>query len=145
VDDRCQIRGCRHEAGLIYLGHGICSRHWNELTADDAPPDALRMALGIEAPAPTATEADMSEKKTETKATKKSKAPKEPNPKKEKAPKEDLCVFALRMTEAERTKLHEAAGPGGATRLARAVLIAAANEDENGFRKALQGARGLRA
>ena len=85
-------------------------------------------------------------KKTETtKATKRSKSPKEPKPKREKAPKEDLCVFALRMTEAERTKLHEAAGPGGATRFARAVLIAAASEDEQAFRTAIKEAREARA
>jgi hypothetical protein len=146
VDDRCTIRGCRAEAGLSYLGHGVCSTHWNELTADDAAPDALRMALGIEATAPAAMEVDMSEtKKTETKATKKSKSSKVPKPKREKAPKEDLCVFALRMTGAERAKLHEAAGPGGATRLARAVLIAASNEDESAFKSAIKEAKEARA
>ena len=58
-----------------------------------------------------------------------------------KAKEEGLCVFALRMTEAERTKLHEAAGPGGATRLARAVLVAAANEGEGAFRATIKEAR----
>lgn len=143
MDDRCEITRCRAEADLSYLGHSICTTHWNEFTADDAPPDALRMALGIEAPASTATEVSMPE--TKAKITKKSKSSKEPKPKREKAPKEDLCVFALRMTEAERTKLHEAAGPGGATRLARAVLIAAANEDEGAFKSAIAEARKLRA
>ena len=38
---------CRGEADLSYMGHGICSRHWNELTNESAPPDALRMTLGI--------------------------------------------------------------------------------------------------
>ncbi len=79
-----------------------------------------------------------------SKKTTKPKAAEEPKPKKEKAPKEDLCVFALRMTEAERTKLHEAAGPGGATRLARAVLVAVANEDEGAFRAAIKEAREAR-
>ena len=54
-------------------------------------------------------------------------------------------MFALRMTEAERTKFHEVAGPGGATRLARAVLVAVANEDEGAFRAAIKEARGARA
>ena len=44
------------------------------------------------------------------------------------------------MSEAERTKLHETAGPRGATRLARAVLVAAANDDEAGFKAAIKEA-----
>jgi hypothetical protein len=86
-------------------------------------------------------------KKTETKSKKtpKAKPAEEPKSKKEKGPKEDLCVFALRMTEAERTKLHETAGPANASRLARAVLVAAANEDEAGFKAAIAEARKLRA
>ena len=60
-------------------------------------------------------------------------------------PKEDLVVFALRMTAAERSRLHETAGPRGAARLARAVLIAAANEDDAAFKAAVAEARTLRA
>ncbi len=146
MNERCEIAACRAKADLSYLGHGICASHWDELTADDAPPDALRMALGIGATLTTATEVDMSDsKKTETKTAKAKKTFKEPKPKKEKAPKEALCVFALRMTEAERTKLHETAGPANASRLARAVLVAAAHEDEAGFKSALAEARKLRA
>lgn len=145
MDDRCEIAGCRAEADLSYLGHDVCSRHWNEFATDDAPPDALRVVLGIEAAATAAMEVDMSEKKAETKTAKAKKISKEPKPKKEKAPKEDLCVFALRMTELERTKLHETAGPANASRLARAVLVAAANEDEGAFKSALADARKLRA
>ena len=77
-------------------------------------------------------------------ATKKAPA-KTKAPTKQRPPKEDLCVFALRMTEAERTKLPETAGPRGAARLARAVLVAAANENESGFRAALKEAAKLRA
>lgn len=117
-----------------------------------------------EAATMTPAEAPPTEK---TKATKKAKVPKEPKAAKEKdtktakAPKteptapqkvrkertpkeEGLCVFALRMSEPERTKLHETAGARGATRFARAVLIAAANGDESAFRAALKEARKLR-
>ncbi len=88
----------------------------------------------------------MSDSKTKgSKKAAKAKAADETKSKKEKPPKEDLVVFALRMTEAERTKLHETAGPANASRLARAVLVAAANEDEAAFKAALADARKLRA
>jgi hypothetical protein len=81
----------------------------------------------------------MAKKKTTTKkATSRKAAKTAAKAKKEKAPKEELCVFALRMTPAERTKLHKTAGPGRAARLARAVLNAAANKDEAAFRAALK-------
>ena len=131
----------------------------NAFNADDAPPGVLRMSLGIQA-AP-ATEGAMTEQKietTETKAAtkpaKKGKAKREatpkkiaarpPKPKKEKPPKEELVVFALRMTEAERTKLHDTAGPRGATRMARQVLVAAASEDTDAFKAAISEARRAR-
>src|SRR5262249_34377082 len=47
--DRCQIPRCRFDADVSYLGHGVCADHWTELTSENAPPDALRMALGIAA------------------------------------------------------------------------------------------------
>ena len=49
---------------------------------------------------------------------------------KEKAPKEDLCVFAFRLTEAERDAIHKAAGPAKASKFARTLLVAAARNDE---------------
>ena len=86
----------------------------------------------------------MAEKKTETKTAKPTKSKKaEPKPKRAPKEKEDLCVFALRMTEPERTKLHATAGPRGAARFARAVLNAAAQEDEGAFKTALAEARKL--
>ena len=42
---------------------------------------------------------------------------------------DDLCVFALRMTIAERDELHAAAGPSRASRFVRAVALAAARND----------------
>lgn len=62
-----------------------------------------------------------------------------------KATKEDLCVFALRLTEHERAKFHEATGPAGASRFARKLMVVFANEDETGFRALLKEARELRA
>ncbi len=47
-----------------------------------------------------------------------------------KAPREDLCVFAFRLTEAERDAIHKAAGPAKASKLARNLLVAAARKDE---------------
>src|SRR5436309_6679168 len=65
MDDRCQVPGCRTEADLTYLGHGVCARHWNELTNETASADALRMALGISAaPEPLTENMTMSKKKT---------------------------------------------------------------------------------
>ena len=46
------------------------------------------------------------------------------------APREELCVFAFRLTEAERDAIHKAAGPAKASKFARAVLVAAATKDE---------------
>lgn len=60
----------------------------------------------------------------EKKVAKDKKAPKEKKPK-----ETGLCVFALRMTEAERTALHKTAGPGNASQFAREVLVAAAKKD----------------
>ena len=47
-----------------------------------------------------------------------------------KAPREELCVFAFRLTEAERDAIHKAAGPGKASKFARSLLVAAATKDE---------------
>ena len=138
--NRCEIKGCRGETDLVYLGHGICSTHWNQLTAEDAAPEALRMVLGIEATAPTAMEAVMSE----TTKSKKTKAAKTPKPKKERAPKEDLVVFAFRLTEAERKKIHATAGPAKASRFIRSVAAAFAAEDESAFKAVVKEAKEAR-
>lgn len=47
-----------------------------------------------------------------------------------KAPREELCVFAFRLTEAERDAIHKAAGPAKASKFARNLLVAAANKDD---------------
>ena len=49
---------------------------------------------------------------------------------KTKTPREELCVFAFRLTEAERDAIHKAAGPAKASKFARSLLVAAATKDE---------------
>ena len=51
-----------------------------------------------------------------------------------KAPREELCVFAFRLTEAERDAIHKAAGPAKASKFARSLLVAAATKDEAAVR-----------
>ncbi len=131
MTERCEIRRCRAEAAITYLDHGICDRHWNQLTAEEAPSDALRIALGIETPVHAATEGrtmepEKSSKKT--KATPKAKAAKVKAPKEPKALKEPLVVFAFRLKPEERDAIHEAAGPGKATRFVLAAALAAAKQ-----------------
>ena len=69
----------------------------------------------------------MSKPKTTKKATAKARKPatkaavaKAPAESKEKAPREELCVFAFRLTPAERDAIHKAAGPQGASGSRRA-------------------------
>jgi hypothetical protein len=63
----------------------------------------------------------------------KAKTPKEPKPKKEKVPKEPQVVFAFRLSEADRDRIHKAAGPAKATKFVRAAALAAANQDSKAF------------
>jgi hypothetical protein len=97
----------------------------------------------------------MSKKTTAKKVTKKTdaveakpapeaKAAKEPKAKKEKAPREELCVFALRLREDERLKIHTTAGARNASQFARRVLVAFANEDVSAFKAVLDDAKTAR-
>ena len=61
------------------------------------------------------------------------KATKEPRPKKEKALNEPLVVFAFRLSEADRTLIHKAAGPAKATRFVLSAALAAASGDSKAF------------
>jgi hypothetical protein len=147
MTERCEVKRCRSEASITYLDHGVCECHWNQLTAEDAPPDALRIALGIEAEAPTTTEDQM--EPTSTKNTKqeaaapsaaKGKTAKpakgaKPAPKTKavKPKKEPLVVFAFRLSEVDRDRIHRAAGPAKATQFVRAAALAAANQDAKAF------------
>ncbi len=51
-----------------------------------------------------------------------------------KTAREELCVFAFRLTEAERDAIHKAAGPAMASKFARNLLVAAANKDDAAVR-----------
>ena len=144
MTDRCSVPGCRGEVEIVYLGHNVCSNHWNRFSSEHQPAGGLAKALGIPVADATKTEVDMSEtKKTETKL-KKAKAPKEPKAKREKVPNDATRVFAIRVTDAELEAIHKAAGPRNATRFVRAVAAAFAAEDESAFRAVLREARELR-
>ena len=72
----------------------------------------------------------------------KKKATKQARPKKEAKAKEakpkrepivDACVFAFRLSTADRDLIHRAAGSGKATRFVRGAALAAANGDMKAF------------
>lgn len=140
---QCEIGSCRADACVTYLGHGVCEDHWNNLTGENAPPDALRNALGIEVPAilpmeetmkiPTTGKKRIGKRTGSSKSPSKDRTQKETKPKKEKAPAEPQVVFAFRLSESDRDRIHEASGPGGATQFVRAAALAAANGDTAAF------------
>ena len=170
--DRCTVPRCRAEAEVIYLDRGVCMTHWNRYTAEDAPPDKLRMVLGLEPDASTALEETMPEttpaaetaakeeamvttkSKTESKGPKKAptaKATKAKPAKKAKAPKEPKPqaeklgrVFAIRVTDDELAAIHRASGPRNATRFIRQVAAAFAAEDDAAFKEVVKEAREAR-
>ena len=84
-------------------------------------------------------------------ATPKTKTPKAAKPTREsksKEPRESRegwGTFALKLPVPEREAFHKAAGPASASRFARTVLVAFANEDEGAFKSAIAEARKLRA
>jgi hypothetical protein len=125
MDDRCQIPGCRADADLSYLGHGVCTAHWQHFTSDNQPADALRMALGLPVGhEPELDDTPMSTKKktTEAKPEKTAKAKREP---KEKV---ELRTVAVRLPEADFVKLHKAAGDRQLANFMRTTLLAAAEK-----------------
>ncbi len=58
---------------------------------------------------------------------------------KEKVPREELCVFAFRLTPAERDAIHKAAGPAKASKFVRTLAVAAARNDEATVKAILKG------
>ena len=72
--------------------------------------------------------------KTTKKTTRARKPAAEKTPAEDRAPREELCVFAFRLTEAERDAIHKAAGPAKASKFARSLLVAAATKDEAAVR-----------
>ena len=139
---RCDIKRCRAEADITYLEHSVCERHWNQLTAEDAPPDTLRMVLGIEATAESAMEDSMGTSTSKARKPKaaKPKAVKEARPKKKAL--ENAVVFAFRLEAADRDIIHKAAGPAGATRFVRSAALAAARGDAAAFEELTKQAKG---
>ena len=83
-------------------------------------------------------------------AARKTKTPNAAKPKPEKNPKapresrEGWGTFALKMPISERDALHAASGAAGASRFARIVLVAFANDDEAAFKVAIAEAKKLR-
>ncbi len=57
---------------------------------------------------------------------------------------EELCTFAIRLTEAERDAIHAAAGPRRATKFVRTLAVAAARNDMKGIQNVLKEARAAR-
>ena len=84
----------------------------------------------------------MATKKTSTTktTTKKSKAAP-----KAKTAKEELCVFAFRLTRAERDAIHKTAGPRNATQFVRRVAAAFASRDEAAFKAVLKEVNAIRS
>ena len=73
-------------------------------------------------------------KKASKKAPTKEKAKK----KETKPPKEELVVFAFRLTQAERDLIHQAAGPGRASKFVRTLTVAASKKDETAVGEIVQ-------
>ena len=57
----------------------------------------------------------------------------------------EVCVFAFRLSRAERYIIHEAAGPAKASRFVKAVALAAARRDTTALQTAIQEAEANRA
>ncbi len=51
---------------------------------------------------------------------------------------QELVVFAFRLTRAERDLIHQAAGSAKASKLARSLLVAAAQRDEEALKAAME-------
>jgi len=147
---RCQIPDCPADATITYLGHGVCDEHWTKLTSEEAPPDALRKALGIEVPAVLPMEETMKIPTTGKRRGTRSKPPKSASigktqqttrPRKQSTSGEPQVVFAFRLSETDRDRIHQAAGPGKATQFVRAAALAAAAGDRKSFEDLVAQAR----
>ena len=70
-----------------------------------------------------------------TTSKKPAKPAKQAKQKKKKAPADPMVVFAFRLSEAERTRIHDAAGSGKASRFVLAATMAAVDGDVEAFKK----------
>lgn len=149
--DRCEVKRCRADADLTFLGKGICTRHFDMYAAEDEPPGRLRVVLGLPPADAVATEENMDDgtsKKAEAaeapaktkgkkaKAPRKTKVTKEPTPKRQKV--ENPVVFAFRLSEADRTRIHEAAGSAKASSFVLAATMAAVEGDVEAFKRVVE-------
>ncbi len=73
---------------------------------------------------------------TAKQATKKAEVPVQPDD------SQELVVFAFRLTRAERDLIHQAAGPAKASKLARTLLVAAAQSDAAAVKKVMKTVQG---
>jgi hypothetical protein len=158
--DRCALPRCRDEASIVYLGRGMCEMHWNKYTADDVPVGQLRMVLGLPLVPDAAVdggrtamddgqktskgeqaEAAPAKRKVRTKKASpvKMAARAESPAKNKREPIEDAVVFAFRLSAADRTRIHEAAGPAKATKFVRGAALAAAMGDLEAFKALVAG------
>jgi len=139
---RCEVGACQAGARITYLGHGICEKHWDRFTEEEASPEALRMALGVEAPTVLPMEEIMVVPKAGSRRGKRSGSQKAATKLKPAKPRrsgkdstsgEEQVVFAFRLSRADRDRIHGAAGPAGATQFVRSAALAAATGDNNAF------------
>ena len=105
---RCAVRGCRGRVELIYLDRGICDSHWQEMNADDASRQRLRVVLGLDATPPPAMEVDMSENE---------------NPAVENAAKEETMPRTT-TEKVPKTRAAKVAKPAQAKKTAKATKVA---------------------
>ena len=110
MQNRCEIPGCTADADMTYLGHGVCSNHWQRFTNENAPDDALKVVLGVSVEPESTMEVVMSKKKTAnpkpTKAAKK-KAPRE------KIDRSGFRTLALRVSPEDFERIHAGAKKAG--------------------------------
>lgn len=92
----------------------------------------------LKTPSPKKTLAELAGKAAPTTPTEPT-PPKGPRAAKELPPgsTEEICVFAIRLTRAERDLIHEVTGPAKASKFVRGLAVAAASGDEAGLRKIL--------
>jgi len=147
---RCEVGDCSRGAAITYLGHGICETHWDQFTTEEAQPETLRMALGIEAPTALPMEEIMTVPKAGTRRGKRSgnqqaavkpKAIRPARASKKAGSDEAQVVFAFRLALADRDRIHQAAGPGGATQFVRSAALAAASADTRAFEELVEKAK----
>lgn len=47
MTDSCDMPRCRSEAGVVYIGRGLCLAHWRELADSEADSDRETRLLAI--------------------------------------------------------------------------------------------------